>query len=143
MESTPPTPAAAPAATVHGGQRLTGFALGSVLAALMVTLLLSALDQTIVGTALPTIIDELNGVDRYTWVVTAYLLTSTTVIPIVSKLSDQFGRKWFLLIGAVVIFLIGSALSGASQTMNQLIAFRALQGVGGGMLATAGLHAGR
>ena len=135
MESTPPTPAAASAATVHGGQRLTGFALGSVLSALMVTLLLSALDQTIVGTALPTIIAELNGVDRYTWVVTAYLVTSTTVIPIVSKLSDQFGRKW-LLIGAVIIFLIGSALSGASQTMNQLIAFRALQGVGGGALAT-------
>ncbi len=134
MESTPPTSAAG-AATVHGGQRLVGFALGSVLAALMVTLLLSALDQTIVGTALPTIIAELNGVDRYTWVVTAYLVTSTTVIPIVSKLSDQFGRKW-LLIGAVVIFLIGSALSGASQTMDQLIAFRALQGIGGGALAT-------
>lgn len=134
MESTPPTPAA-PAATVHGGQRLVGFALGSVLAALMVTLLLSALDQTIVGTALPTIIAELNGVDRYTWVVTAYLVTSTTVIPIISKLSDQFGRKW-LLIGAVVVFLAGSALSGASETMDQLIAFRALQGVGGGALAT-------
>ena len=115
--------------------KLQGAALASVLAALMITLLLSALDQTIVGTALPTIIAELNGVDRYTWVITAYLLTSTTVIPMVSKLSDQFGRKWFLLV-AVVIFLIGSALSGASQTMNQLIGFRALQGVGGGMLAS-------
>lgn len=116
-------------------QRLTGAALASVLAALMITLLLSALDQTIVGTALPTIIDELKGVNNYTWVVTAYLLTSTTVIPMVSKLSDQFGRKWFLLT-AVVIFLAGSALSGASQTMTQLIGFRALQGIGGGMLAS-------
>jgi EmrB/QacA subfamily drug resistance transporter len=113
---------------------LTGFALGSVLAALMVTLLLSALDQTIVGTALPTIIAELNGISNYTWVVTAYLVTSTTVIPVASKLSDQFGRKW-LLIGGVIIFLIGSALSGASQTMEQLIAFRAFQGIGGGVLA--------
>ncbi len=116
-------------------RRLTGFALGSVLSALMMTLLLAALDQTIVATALPTIIAELNGVNNYIWVLAAYLVTSTTVIPIVSKLSDQFGRKW-LLIGAVVIFLAGSALSGASQTMNQLIAFRALQGVGGGALAT-------
>lgn len=114
--------------------RLTGATLAGVLAALMITLLLSALDQTIVGTALPTIVGELNGVNEYTWVITAYLLTSTTVIPMVSKLSDQFGRKWFLLT-AVVIFLIGSALSGASTTMNQLIGFRALQGVGGGMLA--------
>jgi EmrB/QacA subfamily drug resistance transporter len=101
----------------------------------MITLLLSALDQTIVGTALPTIIAKLKGVNNYTWVITAYLLTSTTVIPMVSKLSDQFGRKWFLLT-AVVIFLAGSALSGASQTMTQLIGFRALQGVGGGMLAS-------
>ncbi len=115
--------------------KLRGAALASVLAALMITLLLSALDQTIVGTALPTIIAELNGVNDYTWVITAYLLTSTTVIPMVSKLSDQFGRKWFLL-AAVVIFLAGSALSGASQTMTQLIIFRALQGVGGGMLAS-------
>src|SRR5579864_2375076 len=115
--------------------RLRGAALGTVLGALMITLLLSALDQTIVGTALPTIIAELNGVDRYTWVITAYLLTSTTVIPMVSKLSDQFGRKWFLIV-AVIIFLAGSALSGAAQDMNQLIGFRALQGVGGGMLAS-------
>jgi EmrB/QacA subfamily drug resistance transporter len=103
-----------------------------VLAALMLTLLLEALDQTVVGTALPKIIAQLNGFDRYTWVVTAYLLASTTMIPIVSKLSDQFGRKWFFIVG-VVLFLLGSALSGASQTMNQLIAFRALQGLGSGI----------
>lgn len=114
-----------------GGRRIRGVALISVLAALMLTLLLESLDQTIVGTALPRIVGDLQGFDRYTWVVTAYLLASTTMIPIVSKLSDQFGRKWFFIVG-VVIFLLGSALSGASQTMNQLIVFRALQGLGAG-----------
>lgn len=113
--------------------RLRGFALASVLIALMLTLLLAALDQTIVSTALPTILTDLNGFDRYTWVVTAYLISSTLVIPVVGKLSDQFGRKWFIVAG-VIIFLVGSALSGASQTMNQLIAFRALQGLGAGAL---------
>ncbi len=132
VEANPPTIRATETPAVH--PKLVGASLAGVLAALMITLLLSALDQTIVGTALPTIVADLNGVNNYTWVITAYLLTSTTVIPMVSKLSDQFGRKWFLLT-AVVIFLVGSALSGASQTMNQLIAFRALQGVGGGMLA--------
>jgi EmrB/QacA subfamily drug resistance transporter len=114
-----------------GGRRIHGIALISVLAALMLTLLLEALDQTVVGTALPKIIGSLQGFDRYTWVVTAYLLASTTMIPIVGKLSDQFGRKWFFVAG-VIIFLLGSALSGAAQTMNQLIAFRALQGLGAG-----------
>jgi EmrB/QacA subfamily drug resistance transporter len=113
-------------------RRLRGFALFSVLAALMLTLLLEALDQTIVGTALPRIIGVLQGFDRYTWAVTAYTLASVTMVPIVGKLSDQFGRKWFLVTGAS-IFLIGSALSGASQTMNELIAFRALQGLGAGI----------
>lgn len=117
---------------VAAGRRLHGFAFVSVLVALMLTLLLEALDQTIVGTALPRIVGELQGFDRYTWVVTAYLLASTTMIPIISKLSDQFGRKWFLVVG-VVIFLAGSVLSGTSQTMNQLIAFRALQGAGAGI----------
>jgi EmrB/QacA subfamily drug resistance transporter len=116
-----------------GGQRLHGTALAGVLAGLMLSLLLAALDQTIVSTALPVIIGELHGFDRYTWVVTSYLLTSTTVIPIVGKLSDQFGRKWFLVTG-IIIFLAGSALSGAAQTINQLILFRGLQGIGGGML---------
>ncbi|GLV60311.1 hypothetical protein KDH_71310 [Dictyobacter sp. S3.2.2.5] len=118
--------------TSQGGGRLRGFALFSVLAALMLTLLLEALDQTVVGTALPRIIGSLNGFDRYTWVVNAYILASVTMVPIVGKLSDQFGRKWFLLAGAFV-FLVGSILSGAAQTMNELIAFRALQGLGGGM----------
>ena len=116
----------------ESNRRLRGTALISVLIALMLTLLLEALDQTIVGTALPRIIGSLQGFDRYIWVVTAYTLASTTMIPLVGKLSDQFGRKWFLIIGTT-IFLLGSALSGASQSMNQLIAFRAIQGLGGGI----------
>jgi EmrB/QacA subfamily drug resistance transporter len=116
----------------QGSRRLRGFALFSVLTALMLTLLLEALDQTVVGTALPRIIGALNGFDRYTWAVTAYTLASVTMVPIVGKLSDQFGRKWFLISGAS-IFLLGSMLAGASQTMNELIAFRALQGLGAGM----------
>jgi len=115
-----------------GGIRLRGIALFSVLLALMLTLLLEALDQTVVGTALPQIVGELKGFDRYAWLVTVYLLASIAVIPFVGKLSDQFGRKRFVMVG-VVVFLIGSALSGAAATMNQLIAFRALQGVGAGM----------
>jgi EmrB/QacA subfamily drug resistance transporter len=115
--------------------RLQGWALASVLFALMVTLLLSALDQTIVGTALPKIVADLNGLDRLSWVGTAYLLTSATLIPIVGKLSDQFGRKGFL-IASVVIFLLGSALCGTSQSMNQLILYRGLQGVGAAGLMT-------
>ena len=112
--------------------RLRGVALASVIIALMLSLLLEALDQTIVGTAMPRIIAELHGLDRYTWVVTAYVLASMTMVPIVGKLSDQFGRKWFLL-GGTALFLVGSLLAGASQTMNQLILFRAVQGLGAGI----------
>ncbi|HLJ33681.1 MAG TPA: MDR family MFS transporter [Ktedonobacteraceae bacterium] len=111
---------------------LRGFALVSVMFALMLTLLLEALDQAIVGTAMPRIIEELHGLDRYSWVVTAYILASMTMIPIVGKLSDQFGRKWFLLSGTV-LFLLGSILAGASQSMDQLILFRAVQGLGSGI----------
>jgi EmrB/QacA subfamily drug resistance transporter len=124
-------PAPERGATLASERSLRGFALVSVLGALMLTLLLEALDQTIVGTALPRIVSDLQGFDRYSWVVTAYLLASTTMIPIISKLSDQFGRKWFLVIGSA-IFLVGSVLSGLSQTMDQLIIFRALQGLGAG-----------
>lgn len=116
----------------ESGRRLRGFALFSVLGALMLTLLLEALDQTVVGTALPRIIGSLQGFDRYTWAVTAYTLASVIMIPTVGKLSDQFGRKRFLIAGTV-IFLAGSALAGASQTMNELIAFRAMQGLGAGI----------
>jgi EmrB/QacA subfamily drug resistance transporter len=115
--------------------RLHGWALASVVAGLLLTLALSALDATIVGTALPTIVGALHGFDRYSWVVTAYLLTSTTVIPIVGKLSDQFGRKRFLLAG-IALFLLGSGLAGTSQSMTQLILFRGLQGLGAGFMQT-------
>lgn len=112
--------------------RVKGFALISVMGALMLTLFLEALDQAIVGTAMPRIIASLHGLDRYSWVVTAYILASMTMVPVVGKLSDQFGRKWFLLSGTL-LFLLGSILAGASETMNQLILFRAVQGLGSGI----------
>ncbi len=115
--------------TPHFTRRETLFTMVAVL----LVMLLASLDQTIVGTAMPRIITDLQGFDRYTWVTTAYLLTSTVMIPIYGKLSDLFGRKPIFLIG-VVIFLLGSAASGASQTMNQLIIFRAFQGVGAAAL---------
>ncbi len=105
----------------------------STMTAVLLVMLLASLDQTIVGTAMPHIVSDLNGFDRYTWVTTAYLLTSTVMVPIYGKLSDLFGRKPIFLIG-VVLFLIGSAASGASQSMNQLIAFRAFQGLGAAAL---------
>jgi EmrB/QacA subfamily drug resistance transporter len=104
-----------------------------ILGAVLVGMFLGALDQTIVGPVLPHISTELKGADYYTWIVTAYLLTSTVSIPIYSKLSDIFGRKPMLLAG-IGLFLVGSALSGLSQTMWQLIAFRGLQGLGAGAL---------
>ncbi len=105
----------------------------STMTAVLLVMLLASLDQTIVGTAMPRIITDLHGFDRYTWVTTAYLLTSTVMVPIYGKLSDLFGRKSIFLIG-VTLFLIGSAASGAAQTMNQLIAFRAFQGLGAAAL---------
>ncbi|TMC04612.1 MAG: DHA2 family efflux MFS transporter permease subunit [Chloroflexi bacterium] len=105
----------------------------AVLGAVLLVLFLSSLDQTIVGTALPHIVSELKGDNLYTWVVTAYLLTSTVTVPIYGKLSDVYGRRPMLLIG-VSIFLVGSALSGLSQSMGQLIAFRGVQGLGAGAL---------
>src|SRR6516162_10733211 len=94
---------------------------------------LAMLDQTIVGTAMPHIVADLQGFDLITWVSTAYLLTSTVPIPIFGKLSDLFGRKPIMLFG-IVIFLTGSALSGAAQSMDQLIVFRAFQGLGAAAL---------
>ena len=105
----------------------------AVFAALILVLLLAALDQTIVSTALPTIVGELGGVTHLSWVVTAYLLSSTIVGPLYGKFGDIHGRKIILQV-AVVIFLIGSALCGLAQTMLQLILFRGLQGLGGGGL---------
>nr|WP_265579847.1 MFS transporter [Streptomyces spongiae] len=96
-------------------------------------MLLAALDQTIVSTALPTIVSELGGLEHLSWVVTAYLLASTAATPLWGKLGDQYGRKK-LFQAAIVIFLVGSALCGMAQNMPQLIGFRALQGLGGGGL---------
>jgi EmrB/QacA subfamily drug resistance transporter len=106
---------------------------GAILGAVLLVLFLSSLDQTVVGTALPRIVTDLQGNELYTWVVTAYLLSSTITVPIYGKFSDVFGRKPMLLIG-VGVFLLGSAFSGLSQSMVQLIAFRGLQGLGAGAL---------
>ena len=100
---------------------------------LMLALFLAALDQTVVSTAMPRIIADLGGFDRFTWVTTSYLVASTTAVPIVGRLSDLYGRKTFFL-GGIAVFLLGSVLAGASQTMNQLIFFRAVQGIGGGSM---------
>lgn len=112
---------------IHGGR------LRLVMAALMLTLFLAALDQTIVATALPRITSELNGLNQLSWVVTAYLLASTASTPIWGKISDLYGRKPMLQ-AAIVIFLIGSALAGAANSMEWLIITRGIQGLGGGGL---------
>jgi EmrB/QacA subfamily drug resistance transporter len=104
-----------------------------ILGAVLLALFLGALDQTVVSTAMPQILTDLNGSALYTWVVTIYLLTSTITVPFYGKLSDLFGRKPLLMFG-ISVFLIGSALSGLSQTMEQLIIFRGLQGIGAGAL---------
>jgi EmrB/QacA subfamily drug resistance transporter len=104
-----------------------------VLGALLLVMLLASLDQTIVSTALPTIVGDLGGLEHISWVVTAYLLAVTVVTPLYGKLGDLYGRK-VVLQGALVIFLIGSALCGMAQGMTELIAFRAIQGLGGGGL---------
>jgi EmrB/QacA subfamily drug resistance transporter len=104
-----------------------------IMASVMLGMLLASVDQTIVGTAMPRIIAQLNGLEHYAWVATAYLLASTVSVPIYGKLSDIYGRKAFFIVG-MVIFLLGSALSGMSQTMTQLIFFRAIQGLGAGAM---------
>jgi len=105
----------------------------ATLGAVMLGMLLSALDQTIVGTAMPKIVGELNGLEHYSWVITGYLVASTAGVPIFGKLSDIFGRKW-LFLGGIATFLAGSMLAGISQSMTELIVFRAIQGVGAGMM---------
>ncbi len=118
--------------------RLRGWTLTAIILALFMSLLMAALDGTIVDTATPRIIGDLHGFSLYSWLVTVYLLTSTTIIPLAGKLSDLLGRKWFL-IGGVLIFLIGSILAGTSQSMIQLIVFRGVQGLGSGILQTLAL----
>jgi EmrB/QacA subfamily drug resistance transporter len=139
--STPPVPAGpargrattAPSAGDRPATEEHGQKLLVIYGALMLALLLSALDQTIVSTALPTIVNDLGGLSHLSWVVTAYLLASTATTQVWGKLGDQYGRK-YLFLGAIVIFLIGSALCGQAHSMGELIAFRAVQGVGGGGL---------
>jgi EmrB/QacA subfamily drug resistance transporter len=114
-------------------QAVSGRRLWLIIGALLGGMLLAALDQTIVSTALPTIVGDLGGASHLSWVVTAYLLASTASTPLWGKLGDMYGRKRFFQ-AAIVIFLIGSALSGLSQSMTELIAFRAVQGIGGGGL---------
>ena len=104
-------------------------------AGLLLAMLLASLDQTIVSTALPTIVRDLGGIDQLSWVVTAYLLAATVSMPLWGRVSDLYGRKR-LFQAAIVLFLLGSALSGASETLGELIGFRALQGLGAGGLMT-------
>src|SRR5689334_24629342 len=104
-----------------------------VISGLMLVMLLASLDQTIVSTALPTIVRELGGLEHLSWVVTAYLLAVTAVTPLYGKLGDLYGRK-IVLQGALILFLAGSALCGLAQGMTELIAFRFIQGLGGGGL---------
>ena len=106
-----------------------------IISALMCAMLLAALDQTIVSTALPKIASDLHGLSKYSWVATSYLLTSAVATPLYGKISDMFGRKKIFQ-SAIIIFLVGSVLCGAAQTMNQLIVFRGLQGIGAGGLMT-------
>src|SRR3954452_2828904 len=115
--------------------RLTHRQILLLMSGLMAGMLLAALDQTIVGTALPTIVGDLKGISHYSWVVTAYLLASTASTPLYGKISDLYGRRKILLF-AIITFMIGSLLAGAAQDMTQLIIFRGIQGLGAGGLMT-------
>ena len=128
-------PTAHEAAPTHGlsALNLSHRAKLEILAAIMLALFLGALDQTIVAVALPTIVTDLGGQELLTWTITIYLLASTITVPFYGKLSDLYGRKPLLMIG-IVLFLLGSALSGLSQNMAQLIVFRGIQGLGAGAL---------
>src|SRR5579884_2195184 len=135
------TAAKQPEFHTSGIVRLTRSQLIGTMSGMLFALLLAAIDQTIVGTAEPRIIASLSGFDRYPWVATAYLLSSTIAVPIFGKLSDIYGRKSFFLAGTA-LFVVASALCGASgkmtflpiDGMNQLIIFRGLQGLGAGIM---------
>ncbi len=126
-------PPAGPGAADGAGGALSPRRVRLVFLALMLALLLAALEQMIVATALPKIVGELHGLDRMSWAITAYLLTATVGLPIYGKLGDLFGRKGVFQF-AIVVFVAGSALAGAARSMDQLIAFRAIQGMGAGGL---------
>src|SRR5262249_6654008 len=140
LASPMPDPAA-PVYVTSGLVRLTKPQLAGTLTGLLLAALLAAIDQTIVGTAEPRIIASLQGFDRYPWVATIYLLTSTVSVPIFASLSDRYGRKPFFMLGAT-LFVVASALRarageftfGSFDGMGQLIVFRGLQGIGGGMV---------
>ncbi|MBV9208831.1 MAG: MFS transporter, partial [Actinobacteria bacterium] len=145
MASTTPPPAGPPA-PADGASAASGGAAGDwvapglsrgrillIIGALLLGMLLAALDQTIVSTALPTIVGDLRGGSHIAWIITAYLLTATVSTPLWGKLGDQYGRKVFFQ-AAIVIFVAGSVLAGISTSMAELIAFRAVQGLGGGGL---------
>lgn len=100
---------------------------------LMITMLLASLNQTVLSTALPTIVGELNGVDQMTWVITGYILASTIVMPVYGRISDQLGRKPVLVV-AIILFIVGSIVGGLAPNIGILIAGRVLQGLGGGGL---------
>ena len=121
------------AAQEHSWSNLSRRRMWLVLGSVMAGMLLFAIDQTVVGTALPRIIADLNGMAHYAWVATAYLLTSTASMPIWGKLSDAYGRKLFFIVG-MVIFVVGSALCGQAHSMTELILYRGLQGIGGGAM---------
>ncbi|MHB8169352.1 MAG: MFS transporter, partial [Thermoleophilia bacterium] len=111
-----------------------------VMAGVMLAMLLASLDQTIVATAMPKIAHDLNGLDYFSWVFTAYLLVSAITVPIYGKLSDIYGRRGFFLV-AIAVFLAGSMMCGFSQNMAELIAFRGFQGIGGGALMVLSIAA--
>src|SRR5262245_42928634 len=111
---------------------------GLVLAGVMGSVFLAAMESTVVATAMPTVIASLGGIEIYSWTFSAFLLASTVTMPLWGRLADQLGRRRVYLTG-LGIFLLGSALSGLSQTMTQLILFRALQGLGAGSLVTLGM----
>ncbi len=124
---------AKPAVHAPWGDTLSRRRIIFVLVSIMLGMLLSALDQTVVGTAMPRVVADLNGLQHYAWVATAYLLASAVSMPIWGKLSDAYGRKRFFMVG-MVLFVIGSALCGQSHSMVELIGFRALQGLGAGAM---------
>src|SRR3954462_12918388 len=110
----------------------------AVTAGVMTGMFLAALEATVVSTAMPTVIASLGGLSHYSWVFSAYLITSTVTVPVWGKLSDLYGRRLFFQLG-IAVFLLGSILSGLSASMAQLIAFRALQGLGAGALVPLGV----
>src|SRR6202162_6418174 len=120
-------------ATKPPGYRFTIGRVLAIYAGIMVPLLLAALDQTIVATALPKVVSELGGLSSYSWVFTAYMLAATVTVPIYGKLGDIHGRRPLFLV-AITVFLVGSALCGLAQNMPELVVFRAIQGLGAGGL---------